>query len=108
MVSLVTVGLSVLTISAQQYFPKEIPAGNYSGICAIGDDRYAVVSDKSAEEGFFVFHKTLLAAQLYISQMLMFRKCLIGHFEPKHNQFKMGGVMKSPINSIVLYSTINN
>lgn len=55
-VSLVTVGLSVLTISAQQYFPKEIPAGNYSGICAIGDDRYAVVSDKSAEEGFFVFH----------------------------------------------------
>lgn len=43
----------------QQCFPKEIPAGNYSGICAIGDDRYAVVSDKSAEDGFFVFHITV-------------------------------------------------
>lgn len=40
----------------QQHFPKEIPAGNYSGVCALGNDRYTVVSDKSAEDGFFVFH----------------------------------------------------
>lgn len=38
-----------------QKFPREIPAGNYSGICAIGDDCYAVVSDKAEEDGFFVF-----------------------------------------------------
>ena len=38
-----------------QKFPREIPAGNYSGICAIGDDCYAVVSDKADEDGFFVF-----------------------------------------------------
>lgn len=44
---------------AQQYFPREIPAGNYSGICAFGNDRYAVVSDKSSEDGFFVFHIAL-------------------------------------------------
>ncbi len=38
-----------------QKFPREIPAGNYSGICAIDDDCYAVVSDKAEEDGFFVF-----------------------------------------------------
>ncbi len=38
-----------------QKFPREIPAGNYSGICAFGDDCYAVVSDKADEDGFFVF-----------------------------------------------------
>lgn len=35
---------------------KEVPPGNYSGIVAMGNDRYGVVSDKSAEDGFFVFH----------------------------------------------------
>lgn len=44
-----------LHVNKQRKFPKEIPAGNYSGITPIGDDRYAVVSDKSAD-GFFVFH----------------------------------------------------
>ena len=40
---------------AQQHFPKTIPAGNYSGICHLQGDRYAVVSDKAGEDGFFVF-----------------------------------------------------
>lgn len=40
---------------AQQHFPKQIPAGNYSGICAIGDNLFAVVDDKNAEDGFYVF-----------------------------------------------------
>ena len=44
-----------LSALSQQHFPKEIPAGNYSGICALGDNRYAVVSDKSTEDGFYVF-----------------------------------------------------
>ena len=40
--------------------PKElgrwnIPPGNYSGITPIGDGCYAVVSDKEAQDGFFVF-----------------------------------------------------
>ena len=52
--------LLVLTTSAQkqnrqQKFPKVVPAGNYSGITPLGDDRYAVVCDKSAEDGFHVF-----------------------------------------------------
>lgn len=39
----------------QQKFPKDIPAGNYSGITPIGNDRYAVVSDKT-DDGFYIFH----------------------------------------------------
>lgn len=45
-----------VTLNKQQHFPKDIPAGNYSGITPIGNDRYAVVSDKSATDGFFIFH----------------------------------------------------
>ena len=41
--------------NTQHAFPKSIPAGNYSGIAWLGGDRYAVVSDKSADDGFFVF-----------------------------------------------------
>lgn len=33
----------------------DVPPGNYSGIVPIGEDRYAVVSDKVADDGFFVF-----------------------------------------------------
>ena len=52
-----------LTLSAQtvvgeprqRHFSK-VPPGNYAGIVAMGNDRYCVVSDKSAEDGFFVFH----------------------------------------------------
>lgn len=39
----------------RQRFHHELPAGNYSGICPIGNDRYAVVDDKAAEDGFYVF-----------------------------------------------------
>ena len=51
--------LTVLQVSAQQvvqnkqrHFPKTVPAGNYSGITWIGDDRYAVANDKSQTAGF--------------------------------------------------------
>ena len=50
-----TVSAQLLIENKQQKFPHDIPAGNYSGITAIGNDRYAVVCDKSAD-GFFVFH----------------------------------------------------
>lgn len=48
--------MQVIKEHKQQKFPRDIPAGHYSGITYLGDDRYAVVSDKSAEDGFFVFH----------------------------------------------------
>ena len=38
---------------------KTIPPGNYSGITYLGNDDYAVVSDKGSQEGFFTFHITL-------------------------------------------------
>ena len=41
--------------NAQHTFPETIPAGNYSGITWLGGDLYAVVSDKSKEDGFFIF-----------------------------------------------------
>ena len=43
----------------QVSFPQTVPAGNYSGITALGSDDYAVVSDKSSHGGFFVFHITV-------------------------------------------------
>jgi len=33
----------------------DVPGANYSGITHLGDDRYAVVSDKEDGEGFYVF-----------------------------------------------------
>lgn len=39
----------------QVEFHASVPAGNYSGITALGGNEYAVVSDKSASDGFFVF-----------------------------------------------------
>lgn len=39
----------------QKAFPMNVPAGNYSGITPVGSNEYAVVSDKSATDGFFVF-----------------------------------------------------
>ncbi len=41
--------------NGQHAFPKTIPAGNYSGIAWLEGSSYAVVSDKSAEDGFFIF-----------------------------------------------------
>ena len=38
--------------SAQQRFHKQMPAGNYSGICPLGDDLYALVDDKAPSDGF--------------------------------------------------------
>ena len=40
------------TITRQRAFPATVPAGNYSGVTWLGDNRYAVVDDKSAQAGF--------------------------------------------------------
>lgn len=39
----------------QKAFPHNVPAGDYSGITWLGGNKYAVVSDKSANDGFFIF-----------------------------------------------------
>jgi uncharacterized protein YjiK len=39
-------------LNKQRNFHKTVPAGNYSGITWLGDDRYAVVNDKSRTAGF--------------------------------------------------------
>lgn len=49
-----SVSAQLVKENRQQKFPRQLPAGNYSGITPLGNDRYAVVSDKSAD-GFFVF-----------------------------------------------------
>lgn len=48
---------TVVLISAneQKTFPESIPAGNYSGVCHLEGNRYVVVSDKSPQDGFFIF-----------------------------------------------------
>ena len=64
----ITLGMGMLWLSAgyakaqqvELLKPKDlgrwnIPPGNYSGITPIGDGCYAVVSDKSAGDGFYVF-----------------------------------------------------
>lgn len=39
----------------QHHYDKHLPAGNYSGVAHIGHNRYAVASDKSPQDGFFIF-----------------------------------------------------
>lgn len=51
-----TYGQTVFVRENKQHtFKKTIPAGNYSGITHIADDKYAVVSDKSEYDGFYIF-----------------------------------------------------
>ena len=41
-----------VVVNKQRHFRKNVPAGNYSGICCLGGNRYAVVDDKSPTAGF--------------------------------------------------------
>ena len=51
-----TDSLKIVRMNKQRHFKGEVPAGNYSGIARIGEgNRYAVVSDKSEQDGFFEF-----------------------------------------------------
>lgn len=47
--------MASLSVFSQQHFPRQIPAGNYSGVCSIGDGLFAVVDDKHREDGFYLF-----------------------------------------------------
>ncbi|MCR4853811.1 MAG: esterase-like activity of phytase family protein [Prevotella sp.] len=48
----------LIKVNKQQKFQKQLPAGNFSGITWLGDDRYALVSDKG-DDGFYVFRLQL-------------------------------------------------
>lgn len=48
--------ITVIKENKQRAFPKNMPAGNYSGITYIGGNEYATVSDKSEKDGFYIFH----------------------------------------------------
>lgn len=70
-VLLLLASCSLLLLQAQkpQRFPKVLPAGNYSGIAALGSDRYAVVGDKSDADGFFMLHIVIDSIRGRISSM---------------------------------------
>ena len=56
--STITLSVSMPAIAqkvTRQRFHRELPAGNYSGICSIGDGRFAVVDDKAPKDGFYIF-----------------------------------------------------
>lgn len=46
-------GLSVVRVNKQRWF-SAVPAGNYSGITHVGDNRYAIVDDKHQYDGFLI------------------------------------------------------
>lgn len=62
---------------AQQRFHKQIPPGNYSGICPLGNDLYAVVDDKAPEDGFYVFRLAIdtLKNRITAAENLGYRSC---------------------------------
>ena len=71
--------LGCVSVMAQKprRFHKSLPPGNYSGITALGGDRYALVSDKSAEDGFFMVRIAIDSIKGRISGVVNegFRSC---------------------------------
>ena len=55
--TILTIAALLVSLSAfsQQRFHHELPAGNYSGICQVGTDTFAVVDDKAPTDGFYLF-----------------------------------------------------
>jgi hypothetical protein len=51
---LISVAYLIVPAQKPQRFHDALPPGNYSGITPLADDRFAVVSDKSEEDGFFI------------------------------------------------------
>lgn len=54
---------------AQQRFHRQMPAGNYSGICPLGDDLYALADDKAETDGFHVVRLLIDADRKRITQV---------------------------------------
>ena len=58
--------LTLVRVNKQRHFKHQVPAGNYSGITRIGKDEYAVVSDKSPKDGYYVFRITIDSVKGYV------------------------------------------
>ena len=69
LIALIAALMLPLLAFSQQRFHRQLPPGNYSAICPIGDNRYAVVSDKSAEDGFFILLITIDSLRTRIASM---------------------------------------
>lgn len=52
---LFSLAIGVVKVNKQKHFASDIPPGDYSGIAHLGGNQYALVSDKSPTDGFFVF-----------------------------------------------------
>lgn len=48
--------LTVVNVNKPKKFHKHIPPANYSGITYIGNNRYALVDDKSTDDGYYIFY----------------------------------------------------
>ena len=47
---------NVEAVLGRPFDAKDVPAGNYSGIVRLGGNRYALVSDKMEQGGYFIFN----------------------------------------------------
>lgn len=56
-------------LTPQVHFARTVPAGDYSGVANLGDGRFAVVSDKSRRDGFFVFRVAIDSLSGAITQV---------------------------------------
>ena len=65
----------VAQVNRQKSFKKTVPPGNYSGIAHLGGNRYAVVDDKSPQDGYWLFSIDVdsLSGQIVHAQRLEFR-----------------------------------
>lgn len=88
-----------ITENRQFAFPKSIPAGNYSGIAWLGKNHYAVVSDKSKEDGFFVFEIDVdsVSGELLAAKNLGFKS---SGFENRDNE----GIAFNALSNTILIS----
>lgn len=66
--------MEIVRNNKQKAFKKTIPAGNYSGIAWLGDNKYAVVTDKSDHDGFFVLQIDIdsVTAKIHDARILGF------------------------------------
>ena len=53
--SVFSVGQTAVELKQQNLSKWKIGTANYSGITALGNDRYAIVSDKEPTDGFYIF-----------------------------------------------------
>ena len=86
-------------IHPQHHFQHTVPKGNYSGLTWLGGDRYAVVSDKAPQSGFFIFHIQTDAVSGEITGIRTGRFCPSG--EPNRDE---EGIAFFPKDSTLLIS----